>query len=239
MNECVNRLVARPPRSKREAITLFDYFSSRLSEVGPNHIAKLQNARIVPVLSESMPENGQLVDKKTISQPDPRHVTPQQCYLGTSDTYSEIFDFVDFGRDANAFLMKCGSKEQPTKPQLVALACKEPARLLGVMKSSDKYTAMLKDFAESFHELKKDKELLKQMKTARWLGGSLDIPAEKEKKSSKGFGEDGNLSDDELEDKSIKQYKLVTPSEVVVVSCIYQGPGIGLRGLDVSRSMEH
>ena len=42
-------------------------------------------------------------------------VAPQSVYLGTSSTYGEIFDFVDFGRTANAFLLKCGAKLEPTK----------------------------------------------------------------------------------------------------------------------------
>jgi len=217
MNECVNRLIAKPPKTSREAISLFDYFSSRLGEIGANSYAKLKNAKIVPVLSQKQ-SHDDTEDKKTAARTDTRLLTPPQCYLGQSVTYSEIFDFVDFGEQANSFLTKCGSKKEPTTAELAALACREPARLSGILVTQEKYINMLRTFADDLPNLKKDKDLFRQMKSAKWLMGSLDIPANKENRRSKGFGEDGNMSDDEMEDNSIKQWELVTASNVVVVS---------------------
>ena len=217
MTECVNRLVAKPPQSKREASTIFSYFSSRLSEIGQNNVVKLADARIVPVVSERKTENG-FADEKAEAHGDMRHLTPRQCYLGNSPTYTEIFDFVDFGHDANAFLLKCGSKTEPTKLELAALACKEPARLLGVLQSPEKYLNMLRTLADELPTLRRDKVLFKQMKASKFLLGSVEIPGNKENKKWQMLGDtDGNESDEDL-DGSIKQYQLALPSQIVIVS---------------------
>ena len=174
MTECVNRLIAIPPQSKHEASTLFSYFASRLGEIGQNNVARLADARIVPIVSKHKTENGSIGEKTR--QGDLKHLTPRQCYLGNSPTYSEIFDFVDFGNEANAFLLKCGSKNEPTKLELAALACKEPARLLGIMQSPEKYLGMLRTLADDLPTLKRDKVLFKQMKASKFLLGSIEIP---------------------------------------------------------------
>jgi hypothetical protein len=217
MTECVNRLIAKPPQSKREASTLFIYFSSRLGEIGHNNVVKLADARIVPVMTERKTANG-FMDEKAGSQKDVRHITPRQCYLGNSPTYTEIFDFVDFGDEANAFLLKCGSKTEPTKPELAALACKEPARLLGILQSPEKYLNMLRTLADELPTLKQDKALFKQMKASKFLLGSVEIAGNKENPKSQGIGTiDGNESDEDV-DGSIKQYRLALPSQIVIVS---------------------
>jgi hypothetical protein len=217
ITECVNRLIAKPPRSKGEASTLFSYFSSRLSEIGQNNVTKLADARFVPASSERQTENG-FVDEKAGAQGGVKLLTPRQCYLGSSPTYSEIFDFVDFGHDANAFLLKCGSKTEPTKLELAALACKEPARLLGILQSPEKYLSMLRTLADELPTLKRDKVLFKQMKASKFLLASVDIPPTKEgKKSATIAATDGNESDEDF-DGSIKQYQLALPSQIVIVS---------------------
>lgn len=217
MTECINRLIAKPPQSKREASNLFSYFSTRLGEVGQNNVVKLADARIVPVTRERRTENG-FADEKTGVQGTVNHITPRQCYLGKSPTYSEIFDFVDFGHDANAFLLKCGSKTEPTKLELAALACKEPARLLGILQSPEKYLSMLRTLADELPTLKRDKVLFKQMKGSKFLLASVEIPGNEDKKSQMSAATmDGNESDEDL-DGSIKQYQLALPSQIVIVS---------------------
>lgn len=214
MTECVNRLIAKPPQSKHDASTLFSYFASRLGEIGQNNVAKLADARIVPVVSKHKTENGFISEKNPHG--NLKHITPRQCYLGNSPTYGEIFEFVDFGNDANAFLLKCGSKNEPTKLELAALACKEPARLLGIMQSPEKYLAMLRTLADDLPTLKRDKVLFKQMKASKFLLGSIEIPNKENTKSPSLGGEDGNESDEE--NSPIKQYQLALPSQVVIVS---------------------
>ena len=200
ITECVNRLIARPPGTKAEAVTLFQYFASQQQEMGQNSIAKLADAKIVPLQGQN-----------TGNRPGVTHLTPRQCYLGSSSTYKDIFDFVDFGDLANMFLMRCGSKNEPTKLELAGLACKEPARLLGIMQSPDKYLAMLRTLADDLPVLKRDKDLFKRMRISKFLLGSVEISASTSKKG-------GDIVDEDPEDNSIKQYQLVAPSETVIVS---------------------
>jgi len=215
MVECVNRLIAGPPQSKRDAITLFGYFATRLAEIGGNSVAKLGDAKIVPVAAQRNSQNCSL-DAKDAAGPSIRHVNPQQCYLGNSTEYGDIFDYIDFGVEANSFLQKCGCKHEPTKFEIATLATREPARLLGIMQNPEKYIGMLKSFADELSTLKRDKELFKQMKSAKWLMGSVEVPAKKENHKSNGLGGDGYGSDEE-EETSIKHWQLVAPNQVVIV----------------------
>lgn len=217
ITECVNRLIAKPPQSKREATTLFSYFSSRLGEIGYNSVAKIGDARIVPTISRRRSSNN-FPSEKLEKQVDLQYLTPKQCYLGSSSIYSEIFNFVDFGNDANAFLLKCGSKHEPTKLELAALICKEPARLLGIMQSPEKYLGLLKSLADVLPQIKADKLLFKQMKQSSFLLGSIEIPSSKEKQKPKDDLGDDELDLDDGEDAQIKQWKLAAPDRIVVVS---------------------
>jgi Protein of unknown function (DUF3684) len=216
ITECVNRLIAKPPQTKREASTLFSYFSSRLGEIGQNNVAKVADSRIVPVFSRQQISNG-FPSEKASKQVDIQHLTPRQCYLGRSSTYGEIFDFVDFGDEANAFLLKCGSKHEPTKLELAALVSKEPARLLGIMKSPEKYMGLLRSLADDLTQIKRDMLLFKQLRQSKFLIGSIEIPGSKEKQKQIG-SEDDEFDLDDGEDAPIKQWQLVLPSQIVVVS---------------------
>lgn len=221
ITECINRLIAKPPKTKREATTLFTYFASRLGELGQMSTTRLGDARIVPVHAQPQVDNG-VPDEKKIAASEPKLLTPRQCYLGSSSTYGDIFDFVDFGNEANTFLLKCGSKSEPTKVELAYLACREPARLLGVMQSPEKYLGLLRSLAEDFSTLRRDKILFKTMKISKFLLGSVEIPSEKSNRKSYKLGsaEDGNDSDEDLEEQSIRQYQLAMPSKIVIVSHI-------------------
>jgi len=206
MTECVSRLIAKPPPNYREAITVFNYFASRLNEVQLYHIVKLSESSIVPINPERT-ENGYPAEKRKS-----KYLQPPQCYLGSSTKYGEIFDFVDFGDLANAFLLKCGSKHEPSSVELAALVSKEPARLLGVMKSPERYLNLLKTLAEDMVVLKKNKELWKQLKVAKWLLASRDIVSKDGQKSLLDAD-----SDEEDEPSSFKQFELAMPRQVVVV----------------------
>lgn len=126
---------------------------------------------------------------------------------------------MDFGNEANAFLLKCGSKNEPTKHELAALACKEPARLLGIMQSTEKYLGLLRTLADELPQLRRDKVLFKQMRQSKFLLGSIEIPAnvEKSKPRSKLGEEDPESDSEDLDGSSIKQFQLAFPSQIVIV----------------------
>ncbi|KAK3328503.1 hypothetical protein B0T19DRAFT_356769 [Cercophora scortea] len=197
---CVEKLLAKPPKDRQMAITLFEYFTTRLSDLGQNSLAKLKDAPIVPVERKK-----DVSSEKSGTQMV--YIRPQNCYLGSSSTYGDIFDFVDFGPDANTFLFKCGAKSEPTKTEIAQLACGEPARLLSVLQSSEKYLSLLRSLAEDIPTLKRDRELFKKMRTSAWLLGSRELA------SSRGSETDTN----EEEETLIKHYQLATPSQIVVL----------------------
>ncbi|KAK0651802.1 hypothetical protein B0T16DRAFT_454222 [Cercophora newfieldiana] len=199
---CVERLITKPPQDRNSAATLFGYFAMRLNDLGQNHVAKLKDALIVPVTrkADSSRGSGEKSGSSVV------HIRPQHCYLGSSSTYGDIFDFVDFGVDANTFLFKCGAKNEPTKPEIAQLACGEPARLLSVLQSPEKYLNLLRSLADDLPTLKKDRDLYKRMKSSAWLLGFRELSATKEK------------SDPSEDDEApIKQYQLAPPGQIVVL----------------------
>lgn len=205
MVECVNRLLASPPQNQQSAVTLFGYFASRISELGESSLVKLRNAPIVPVKRSSGSEK---------SGAKLSYISPSRAYLGTSSTYGDIFDFVDFGQDGNAFLFKCGAKSEPTKVEVAYMACNEPARLLSVLQSPEKYLDLLKSLAEATSTLQRDKELWRKMKSSPCLLAYKELVA-----PSKGNG-NGNGNDLDEDEAPIKQYQLATASQIVVLDDI-------------------
>ncbi|THV53404.1 hypothetical protein BGAL_0051g00010 [Botrytis galanthina] len=216
ITECVNRLIKSPPKSRREAITLFGYFSSRLGEVGLNSCAKLSDSPIVPIT-----DNREITSGLSNEKPQPsnkiKYLTPRQCYLGSSSEYSNIFDFVDFGTEANTFLLKCGSKNEPTKLELAALVCQEPARLLGIMQSPEKYLNLLRSLAIDLPMLRRDTALFRQMRVSKFLLGSKEISAAKEISTTTSLIDQQDLDVEESEDAPLKQWHLEQPNKIVVV----------------------
>ncbi|KAK3359758.1 hypothetical protein B0T25DRAFT_533783 [Lasiosphaeria hispida] len=203
---CVQRLVTNPPQNRNMAITLFEYFASRLGDLGVADITRLKDAAIVPVMRKN--SLSQSVNEK--SETTLVHVRPQNCYLGSSAAYGDIFDFVDFTPDANTFLFKCGAKTEPTKTEIARLACGEPARLLSVLQSSEKYLNLLRSLADDLPTLKKDRDLFKQMTTSAWLLGSRELSSAKSR--------EGDSYEDE--EAPIKQYQLAPASQIVILDDI-------------------
>jgi hypothetical protein len=199
MAECVSRLLAKPPQDHRSAVILFGYFASRISELDERNLTRLRPAPIIPVSRSSTKEKSGSIS----------YIQPTRAYLGTSTTYGPIFDFVDFGQDANAFLFKCGAKSEPTKREVAEMACSEPARLLSALESSEKYLNLLKSLAEASHELHRDKDLWRRMKSSRFLLAYKELAASKD-----------NLIDLDDDVEPIKQYQLASASQIVILDDI-------------------
>ncbi|RKF63269.1 putative neutral zinc metallopeptidase protein [Erysiphe neolycopersici] len=218
INICIDILIKNPPKEKRIAIEIFRYFSERLGEIGSNHASRLEESLIVPVQREKYISDGSL-NEKINNEKVMKLLTPKKCYLGPSLIYGEIFDFVDFGDAANAFLLKCGSKNEPTTLELANLACTEPARLLGIMKSPEKYLSLLRTFADEFSLLKRDRLLYKKMRQSKWLLASHEVSTTKEKHKSQTLDRNEELYDSDPEDNEenkIKEYQLAKPDQIII-----------------------
>jgi hypothetical protein len=98
------------------------------------------------------------------------------CFIGDSPSFRDIFDFVDFNKEANTFLLHCGSKHEPSKVEVASMLATSPARVLDVVRSAENYLSLLRMLAGSLQELKRDKDLFKQMKNAPFLLAIRHIP---------------------------------------------------------------
>ncbi|GAQ03548.1 hypothetical protein ALT_0869 [Aspergillus lentulus] len=205
MTSCLDYLIRHPPSTKRDARVLFKYLAGRVAELSARDIERTGNAQIVPITTRDTVERGSVI----------RRVAPKLCYLGEGEDYRDIFDFVDFGQEANLFLMAVGSKREPTKTELAYMLVKEPARISASFQSADKYLKLLRSLAEHLAVLRRDKELFTEMKRSAFLLASRDITslAQGKVKTEDLLGSD----DDEVEDQSIKEWTLTAAKDAVVV----------------------
>lgn len=204
--DCLDRLIRRPPSTKRDARVLFKYLSGRVSEISARDIDRVGSALIVPVGTHETVEKGEKV----------RRMAPKLCYLGDGEDYKDIFDFVDFGQEANLFLMAVGSKREPTKPELAQILVREPARISSTFQSADKYLKLLRTISESLMALKRDKELFQEMKRAPFLLASRDISSLAQENANKDKPVESD-DEDYDEDQSIKEWALASAKDIVVV----------------------
>ncbi|KAM5480898.1 hypothetical protein MaudMau93_007335 [Microsporum audouinii] len=205
INECITVLIQKRPESKAQARALFKYMASRVAEINPASAARLGQAAIIPISQISPTEK---------SPAALHYVAPRDCYLGDSEDYGDIFNFVDFGTEANLFLLSCGSKRQPTHSELASILVKEPARISSKLQSSEKYLKLLRGIAENMSVIRKDKALFAEMKRAPFLFSSKEIPrTSSTKKSMIDMGE----SSDEDDDQAIKEWHLTRASDAVIV----------------------
>lgn len=203
---CVNKLIASPPRDRSSAIQLFEYFATRVGDLGQGSLVKLRGASFVPVQQQK--RSGE--KESSGASPVVKLVPPQNVYLGTSSTYANIFDFVNFGDLAHTFLQRCGAKLEPTKHEIATFACSEPVRLWTTVQSAEKYLDVLRSLASDISTLKRDKELYRKMKQEKWLMAFKEISSPKEK---------GSEEDDYNE--PVRAAQLAAPSEIVISDDFY------------------
>lgn len=198
---CAERLINSPPADKASAQVLYSYFAGRLNEIGPNgNLAEhLGNALIVP-LSERT-----LISKSSRT----RLVEPRAVYLGDGQTYGDIFDFVDFGHEANTFLLRVGSKHEPSAAEIADMLLRQPSRLLDTL-GVEKYLQLLRKIAENASTLKRDKTLWKRLKSSPCL------LAEKLVRTG-GSQYDDEKRDLDEEEAMIKEYSLARAQDMVLV----------------------
>ncbi|MCJ1385120.1 hypothetical protein MMC17_008239 [Xylographa soralifera] len=206
--ECVERLVKAPPESHRRAIEVFSYFASRLNELNGRSLDILTQASFVPVTTKSSSSKG-----------SNRFLPPRLCFLGAGndDKYSEIFDYVDFGSTANSFLLRCGSKHEPSTQELAQLVVREPARVFTVFESPDRYLELLRTLATAWPNLKKDKALVKDMKKVPFLLGYKEFPAQSPSRNRQSrLNNTPEVYVDE-DDVGVRTYELASADQIVIV----------------------
>lgn len=209
IDSCVSKLLSKPPQDRSSAIKLFEYFTTRVADLGGNNLARLKVAAIVPVQRQKR-STDPLPMQSSGTSSGWSFVAPQNVYLGSSSAYGDIFDFVNFGDNANTFLHKCGAKLEPTKHEIATFACNEPMRLWTTVQSSEKYLDVLRSLASDLATLKRDKDLYRKMKQEPWLMAFKDIPSSKEK-----------VSEDDEYGESVRSAQLASPASIVISDDFY------------------
>jgi len=206
MKDCIQILIRQPPATQADARTVFRYLASRASDLSPQDIERVGSSPVIPIPRRSHGEKGSQT----------RFVSPKLCYLGDGEDYKDIFDFVDFGQEANFFLLAVGSRREPTKMEIARMLVKEPARISAAFQSTEKYLMLLRTLAEHLPVLKKDKELFGDMKRARFLMASRDIPPPASGPDGKEKPSEKEIPDLE-DDIDMKIWTLSAAKEIVVV----------------------
>ena len=202
---CIERLVSSSPQSKREAHEVFGYMAGRVADLNNQHTELLSQAKIVPVVSKKSGqedvETGRASERIT-------HIPPRGCFLGYGDSkYRDIFDYVDFGQEANSFLLRIGSKHEPNMSELATRLVREPAGLFTILGDA-RYLELLRNIADSWPVLKKDKALVKDMRASKCLLAYKEV------------GANPSSDENEGEESAVRSWELAQASSVVVVDDI-------------------
>ncbi|KAJ9654801.1 hypothetical protein H2198_006240 [Neophaeococcomyces mojaviensis] len=201
---CVQILARRKLATHQEARAIFTYFAGRLGEINSSTIPKLQDLDFVPIFAKNK-------EKPVVKT----YTSPRNVFLGDSDTFGEIFNYVDFGQEANAFLLKCGSKPEPTKVEVAQILVREPARISSTFKNPEKYLTLLRSLAESINILKKNKDLFRDMKKAPFLLASKHIPGANT--TGKLISTDDTDNYDDEDNQGITEWQLCSAEDAIIV----------------------
>jgi hypothetical protein len=205
IQQVATRVINNAPTSLHEAIGMFGYLAGRLAEINGQLAEAFSNARIVPIFTEKN-------EKRMI-----RHVAPKMCFLGNPEMYGEILDFVDFGMEANSFLLKVGSKHEPSSPELARMVIDGPTKILSML-GDTRYMDLLRKLAENQSSIKSDKNLWKDLKQSPCL------LAYKEHAELVGYKEKEKENLDEYpldeEEATVRTYSLRKASDIIILDSI-------------------
>ncbi|KOS19622.1 Sacsin [Escovopsis weberi] len=133
-------------------------------------------------------------------------VKPSACFTNEA---ASVLGFDILRRDLHDHA-NCGAKSEPTKIEVAQMVCNEPARLLGVLETPEKYLDLLKSLAEAHQMLRREKDLWRGLKTLPCLLAYKEIAAPSK----------NGAADLDDEQAPIKQYQLVSAQQIVVLDDI-------------------
>lgn len=202
IQECIKRLVTNPPADSRTARQVFTYMASRVGDLSRQDKDSLSDAPIIPLPPRST--------ETTLAPPGKpwtvRHGLPRMCFLGSGEQFADIFDFVDFGHEANAFLLACGSKHEPSTVELTKRLIAEPATIYSVL-GDVRYLDLLRSIATAWKNLKKDKSLVRDLKAANCLLAYREMFSSAETEQE----------EDYEEDSGVKLWQLAPASKIIII----------------------
>ena len=164
----IDHLIKMPATKHADARLIFEYLSGRLQEIGPSAADLLGNSNIVPIRDSGGS------DVSSTNKTSVRHAIPKMCFLGDSTVYGKILDFVDFGSQGNAFLVKVGAGREPGVLDLAQILAIRPRKLLETL-GEHKYLDLLRKLAENISILRANAPLWEKLRNTATLLGYRDI----------------------------------------------------------------
>ncbi|KAF2797292.1 hypothetical protein K505DRAFT_372597 [Melanomma pulvis-pyrius CBS 109.77] len=224
IKDCIQRLLKSPPKSKLDAEMQFAYLANRSGELDQHRtlLNDISVANIVPVFRKYYldPSCSGFEDRARrqtgkaeyrVHHYDP----PENVFVGRDQDYRGILDYVQYGAEATAFLLKVGAKHEPSSLDLAGLLCKGPSRFLNTL-GQDRYLELLRKLAEHADNLWKDKQLVKTLTASSILLGYRDIKEEGKKLISV----DDDTFDDLEEPDMHREWSLNKAIEIVIIDDI-------------------
>ncbi|KAF2711138.1 hypothetical protein K504DRAFT_429752 [Pleomassaria siparia CBS 279.74] len=224
IKDCIQRLVKSPPKTRLDAEMQFAYLANRSAELD-QHRALLHDimaAHIVPVFRKYYldPTCAGFEDpsRRQTGKTETRvhhYESPENVFIGRDQEYRGIIDYVSFGAEATAFLLKVGAKHEPSSLDLAGLLCRGPSRFLNTI-GQERYLDLLRKLAGFADTLVKDKALVKSMIASSILLGYRDIKDE----SKKLVSVEDDIFDD-LEDADVhREWSLNKGNDIVIIDDI-------------------
>ncbi|KAH8916083.1 hypothetical protein BT69DRAFT_1356002 [Atractiella rhizophila] len=188
----LRKLLTEPP-TVETATTVFTYLSSQLSAFSSRDLSTLRSASLIPVSKEG----------KTVYTP------PSECYFSGDRTslpsqFKSLFNWVNFGETAKPFLTAVGVKEEPNIQEICKLMVEDPVKMYRLAGSSEAYVGVLRSLAANWSFL--SSPLRMEMGRSAFFLGCKRVQA----------APVGN-EDDEEEEEATFHYKLLRPSDVLIV----------------------
>ena len=199
--ECSRRLINKPPQTQREARAIFEYFAERSADINKDLATTLGDQPIVPIS-----QRVNLNREKASSSLSVKHLPPNTCFLGDGEQWADVFDYVDFGKQANLFLLNCGAKHEPSTIELATKVTREPARLYSLL-DAPRYIDLLRKLSGSWQTLKKNKPLVADMRKAPFLFAYREV----------GSGKVDHLEQDDEEDATVRAGELSSANRIIVI----------------------
>lgn len=133
LDMAIDRLLAVNLNDHDVARRFYVYFSQRAPELSVKQTARIRSSPIIPTATGLLP--------------------PNQVVFGSPETrasFGPLFEYVDFGEVANAFLALVGVGSQPTTELLVRSLCKNHVRFLQ-SEGAPRYVSLLRQVCSDFH----------------------------------------------------------------------------------------
>ncbi|KAH9951982.1 hypothetical protein B0H21DRAFT_817732 [Amylocystis lapponica] len=197
----VNLLQKSPPQSEVVARQWFGVLATRITDFSAYELNTLSQVPFVPV--------------KNAADSSSRMLPPSQCYFkgdSRAQFHSKLFVFVDFGREANAFLSACGIKNEPSVEEIAKILLENPRKFYELAEGRDNFLVELRNLAVNRRLISSG--TFNRLKRSAALLGSRRV----KKTSPKGKPQVADALADPEEDDWDVEYNLLTPAQVAIVA---------------------